>query len=94
MQSDAKKLLNAIAPDRRDDPELRKVRPDRIDHRGLLAHQQMTGAVKRQATLLLGRLGRHEPHVWPAYGFADRRRIGLMPLHLGLQYAGGISQTL
>src|SRR4249919_374313 len=60
---------------------------DRIDHRGLLAHQQMTGAVKRQAALLLGRLGLDEPHVWSAYGFADRLRIGrivLMPFHIGL----------
>ena len=63
---DAEQLLDTIASDRRDDPELRKMSADRIDHRGLLADEQMTGAVQRQATLLLGRLGRDEPHVWPA----------------------------
>ena len=44
---------------------------DRIDHGGLLTHEQMTGAMERQAALLLGRLCRYEPHVWPGDRFAD-----------------------
>jgi hypothetical protein len=32
------------------------MRSDRIDQRGLLADEQMAGAVKHQAALLLGRL--------------------------------------
>jgi hypothetical protein len=31
-----------------------EVRPDRINHRGLLPDEQMAGAVKRQAALLIG----------------------------------------
>src|SRR6516225_2109332 len=36
---------------------------DRCQARGLLANEQMTGALEHQAALLLERLGRHEPHV-------------------------------
>src|SRR5258708_1962035 len=60
---------------------------DRVDHRSLLANEEMARAVKRQATLLLGRLGRDEPHVGPRDGLADCLSIGgivLMPLHIGL----------
>src|SRR5262245_38502464 len=35
----------------------------RIDHRGLLANEQMAGAMEHQAALLLRGLGRDEPHV-------------------------------
>ena len=52
-----------FAPDRRDNAELGKVSSDRINHRGLLADEQMACAMKHQAALLLGRLGWHEPHV-------------------------------
>ena len=62
----------------------------------------MTGAVKRQATLLLGRLGRHEPHVSPRDCLADCLGIGgivLMPLHIGLNVSWrhqlyGVAQCL
>jgi len=50
-------LFDTMAPDRRDDAKLRKMSADGIDHRGLLADEQMTGTVQRQATLLLWRLG-------------------------------------
>ena len=36
------------------------MRSDRIDHRGLLADEQMARAVQRQAALLLRCLGRNE----------------------------------
>ena len=50
--------LDTIAPDRRNDAELSKMGADRIDHRGLLTDEQVTGTVQRQAALLLWRLGR------------------------------------
>jgi hypothetical protein len=39
-----------VTPDRRNDPELGKMGPDCIDHRGLLTDEQMAGAVEHQAT--------------------------------------------
>jgi hypothetical protein len=63
-------------PVRRDDAKLGKVSSDRIDHRSLLANEQMPGAMKRQATLLLRCLGLHEPHVRPANGLADCLCVG------------------
>ena len=53
-------MLDTIASGRRDDPELGQVSTDGIDHRGLLADEQMAGAMQRQAALLLRRLGRDE----------------------------------
>ena len=49
-----------MAADRRDDAELRKMSADGINHRSLLADEQVPGPMQRQATLLLGRLGRDE----------------------------------
>ena len=62
---------DSFAPDRRDDAELGKVGPDRIDHRRLLADKEMARAMEHQAALLLGRLGRDEPHVCPGDCLAD-----------------------
>jgi hypothetical protein len=45
-----------LTPDWRDNAELGEVRSDRINHRGLLADEQMAGAVKHQSALLLRRL--------------------------------------
>ena len=53
-------LRDSFAPDWRDNAELGKVSSDRINHRSLLADEQMTCAVKRQTALLLRRLGRHK----------------------------------
>jgi hypothetical protein len=44
---------DSFTPDRRDDTELGEVRPHRINHRGLLADEQIACAVKHQAALLL-----------------------------------------
>jgi hypothetical protein len=49
-------LFNAIAPDRRNDPEFGKMGAHRIDHSGLLTDEQMARAVEYQAALLLERL--------------------------------------
>ena len=51
---DIEQLLDTAAPDRCNDPELGKMSPDRINHRGLLTDEQMACAVEHQATLLLG----------------------------------------
>jgi len=42
-----------------------------IDHRGLLADEELARAVEHQAALLLGRLGLDKPHVGPCDRFAD-----------------------
>jgi hypothetical protein len=80
-------FLDAIAPDRRDDPKLGKMGANRIDHRGPPADEQMACAVKHQATLLLGGLGLNEPHVGPGDRFADGLRVSrivLLPFDVGL----------
>src|ERR1700692_1359092 len=81
---DIEQLLDTVTPDRCNDPELGKMGPDCIDHRGLLTDEQMTRAVQHQAALLLGSLGRHEPHVGPgdrlANGLCIRRPFALLGL--------------
>src|SRR5258708_4693784 len=77
----------AIASDRCDDPELGKMGTDRIDHRRLLADEEMARAMEHQATLLLGRLGRDETHVCPSDRLADGLSVGsivLLSLDVGL----------
>ena len=43
---DTEQLFDTIAPDRRDDAELRKKGTDDVDHRGLLADEQVPGTVQ------------------------------------------------
>ena len=81
---------NSFASDWSDNAEFGKVSPDRINHRRLLANEQMACAVKHQATLLLRCLGWHEPHVGSGDGLADRLGVShvvLLPfdvrLHVG-----------
>jgi hypothetical protein len=50
---DPEQLLDTMASDRRDDTKLGHVSTDGIDHRGVLADEQVTGTVQRQAALLL-----------------------------------------
>src|SRR5947209_7426416 len=79
-------LFNAIASDRCDDAKLGKMGADRIDHCGLLANEQMAGAMEHQAALLLERLGRNEPHVCPGHRLANGLSVGsiiLLPLDVG-----------
>jgi hypothetical protein len=77
---DFERLRDTTAPDRRDDPELGQVRTNGIDDGRLLANEQMPRAMKCQTALLLGGLGRHKPHVWPRYGFANRFRVSRIVL--------------
>ena len=58
---DIEQFLDTVTPNRRNDPELGKMGPDRIDHRGLLTDEQMARTVKQQAALLLRGLGWYEP---------------------------------
>jgi hypothetical protein len=61
--------------------------PDCIDHRGLLADEQMAGAVENQAALLLGGFGWDKPHVGPGDCLANGlciSRIILLALDVGL----------
>ena len=70
---------------------------DGIDHRGLLADEQVTGTVQRQAALLLWRRGRDKPHVGPGDRLADRLGINsiiLVPLHIRLHAGRGINRTV
>jgi len=57
-----KQFLDAAAAHHRDNAELGQMRADGIDHRGLLADEQMSGPVQHQARLLVGRFHRHEAH--------------------------------
>ncbi len=78
---------NPFAPDWRDNAELGEVRADRVNHGGLLADEQMAGAVKHQAALLLRRLGWHEPHVGSGDGFTNCLCVScivLLPFDVGL----------
>src|SRR5271156_5486611 len=70
---DIEQFVDTLTTDRRNDPELGKMGPDCIDHRGLLTDEQMTGAVKHQTALLLGCLGWYKPH----FGPGDRLTNGL-----------------
>ena len=84
---DIEQFLDTVAPNRRNDPELGKMGPDRIDHRGLLTDEQMARTVEHQAALLLGSLGWHKPHVGPGDRLANGlcvSRVILLPLHVGL----------
>ena len=53
-----------------------------VQARGLLADEQMARAMEHQAALLLGGLGRNEPHVDPGDGFADGLRVRRIVLQL------------
>ena len=89
--NDMQQFRDTFTPDRRDNAELGEVRSDRINHCSLLADEQMAGAVKHQATLLLRRLCWHEPHVGSGDRLANRLSIGhvvLLPFDVGL-YVGG-----
>src|SRR6266850_1470846 len=78
---------DSLTPDRRDNAELGKVSPDRVNHCGLLAAEQMTCAVKHQAALLLKRLCWHKPHVGSRDRFANSLSVScivLLTLDVGL----------
>jgi hypothetical protein len=61
-------VFHTVAPDGSDNAELCQVSSDRFDDRGLLSDEEMPRTMKHQAALLLGRLGRQEPHVRRLFG--------------------------
>src|SRR5260221_1276645 len=88
--NDIEQLLDAIASDWRDDPKFGEVGADCVDHRRLLADEEMACAMEHQAALLLGRLGLDEPHGRPHHRLANGFRVSsivLLPLDVGF-YVG------
>ena len=86
IRDDIKQLCNTLASHRRYDPELGQMGADGIDHRGLLADEELAGAMEHQATLLLGRLGLDKPHVGPGHRFTDGLGVSgivRLPLDIG-----------
>src|SRR5471032_1787029 len=80
-------LGHPFASDRGDNAELGEVSSDRIDHRGLLADEEMAGAMKHQAALLLRRLRRYEAHVGSGDRLTDSlcvSHVVLLPLYIRL----------
>jgi hypothetical protein len=80
-------FLDTVATNRRDYPELGKMRADRIDYGGLLPNEEMTRAMKHEAALLLERLGLNEAHARSHDSFTDGFGIGsivLLALEIGL----------
>ena len=68
-QSVTEQLFNPIASDRCNHAKLGKVSSDRVDHRRLLADEQMARAMEHQSALLLGCLGWHNE---PVFGWGAR----------------------
>ena len=82
-----KQVLHAIASNGSDNTELGQVRADCVDDRGLLSDEEMPRTMQHQATLLLGRFGRHEAHARPLHRLADGLGIGgviLLAFDIGL----------
>src|SRR4029079_7833779 len=61
IRDNSKRLFNTLPSHRGYDSELGHVGADGIDHRALLANEDLAGAMQRQAALLLGRLGLDKP---------------------------------
>ena len=57
------------------DPELRKMRPERVCQHRLLPDQQCPRAMQHENSLLIGALDRDKPHVRPAHRLANCLRI-------------------
>ena len=102
IRGDSKQLLDALATHRGDGPELGHVGTDGIDHRGLLADEELARAMQHQAALLLGRLGLDKPHVGPGDRLTDGLGVSgivLLPLdvrlHIGRRHqAHGVAKRL
>jgi hypothetical protein len=62
-QEQVQQFLDPSTPNRRDNAKLGKIRTDGVDHRGLLAHEQMARAMEHQTALLFRGLGWHKSHI-------------------------------
>jgi hypothetical protein len=87
VRNDRQQLLESLASLRCHNTELGHMRPQRIDHLGLLPQQKIARPMLHQSTLLIGRLRLYKSHRRPANRLADRfgvRRIVLVALDVGL----------
>src|SRR3954453_5230670 len=80
VRNDRQQLLEPLAPLCSYNPELSQMRPQRIDHLGLLPQQKIARAMLHQPALLLGRLRSPKSHRRPANRLADRLGIGRIVL--------------
>src|SRR6516165_6916577 len=85
--NDCQQRLEPFAALRGRNPELSHMRPQRIDHLGLLPQQKIACSMLHQSALLLGRFRPHKSHPRPANCLADRlrvRRVVLVALDVSL----------
>jgi len=90
IRDDSEQLAGPVAALRRHNTKFGQVPSYGIAQHRALAHQQLTGPVQHQTSLLLLRLERNEPHRWSRDRFADRRsivRIILAALEVGFYIA-------
>jgi hypothetical protein len=80
VRNDRQQLLEPLASLRGHYPELSQMRPQRIDHLGLLPQQKIARAMLHQPALLLGRLRPHKSHRRAANRLADRLRVSRIVL--------------
>jgi hypothetical protein len=66
VRNDRQQLLEPLASLRSHNTELGQMRPQRIDHLGLLPHQKIACSMLHEPALLLGRLRPHKSHCRPA----------------------------
>ena len=76
LRSRFQKCLDMLHPERRDDPEFRKMRTDRVHDLRHLPDQQVARPVLQQDGLMCLGLDRHEAHRRSCDRFADRGGIG------------------
>jgi hypothetical protein len=69
--NDRDQSIHASASHRGNDPELGKMRADRVRNRSQLADEKMPGPVQHQACLLLRLFDGYEAHAGPLYGLTD-----------------------
>ena len=65
IRANSKQVFDTLASHRGYDPKLGQVGTDGIDHRGLLADEELAGAMEHQAALLLRCFGLDKPHIGP-----------------------------
>src|SRR6516165_1641535 len=87
VRNDRQQLFEPLASLRSQNPEFSQMRPQRIDHLGLLPHQKIACSMLHQPALLLGRLHLHKSHRRPTNPLTARfrvNRIVLAALHICL----------
>ena len=80
VSNDVEKLIDPVPADRRHDPELGEVRPQRVRQLCPLTAENQTDPAQHHRALLLGRLDPDEAHGGSRHRFADRLGIGSVVL--------------